>query len=113
MTHGWPGSVVEFQNVIGPLTDPDNYGASGELAFHVVCPSSRICLLWQTKDARLGHQQIAEAWNELMAQLGYSEYLAQGGDWGSIVTTAIGAQNLGQCQGIHITMPVVGQIRTP
>ena len=109
MTHGWPGSVVEFQNVIGPLIDPDNHGALGELAFHVVCPSlPGFAFSGKPKTPGWGINKIAEAWNELMAQLGYSEYLAQGGDWGSIVTTAIGAQNLGQCQGIHITMPVVG-----
>ena len=82
MTHGWPGSVVEFQNVIGPLTDPDSHGAPGELAFHVVCPSlPGFAFSGKTKDARLGHQQDCRGLNELMAQLGYSEYLAQGGDW--------------------------------
>ena len=109
MTHGWPGSIVEFQKVIGPLTDPDTHGAADAEAFHLVCPSlPGFTFSGKPQTPGWGINKIAAAWDALMVSLGYDAYLAQGGDWGSIVTTAIGAQNLGHCQGIHITMPVVG-----
>jgi pimeloyl-ACP methyl ester carboxylesterase len=84
ITHGWPGSIVEFQKVISPLTDPTAHGGDASDAFHVVCPSlpgygfsdKPVHTGWGT-----GH--IADAWAELMSRLGYSRYGAQGGDWGS------------------------------
>ena len=109
MTHGWPGSIVEFQKVISALTDPDANGTPEAEAFHLICPSlPGFAFSGKPTSPGWGINKIAEAWDELMVSLGYTQYLAQGGDWGSIVTTAIGAQNLGHCQGIHITMPVVG-----
>jgi len=109
MTHGWPGSIVEFQKVIGPLTDPEKHGGSPDDAFHLVCPSLP-GFGFSGKPTTPGWNiaRIAAAWNVLMTQLGYEKYYAQGGDWGAIVTTEIGVQNLGNCQGIHITMPIVG-----
>ena len=108
MTHGWPGSIVEFQKVIEALTDPVAHGGTAEQAFHLVCPSlPGFGFSGQPTQPGWGIEKIAEAWDELMLRLGYPQYLAQGGDWGAIVTTAIGVQNLGHCQGIHVTMPIV------
>ena len=109
MTHGWPGSVVEFHKVIGPLVDPVAYGGRAEEAFHVVCPSlPGYGFSAKPTQTGWGVERIAAAWDTLMQRLGYSRYFAQGGDWGSAVTTAIGLQNLGQCAGIHINMPNAG-----
>ena len=106
MTHGWPGSVVEFHKVIGPLVDPVAHGGRAEEAFHVVCPSlPGYGFSAKPTQTGWGVERIANAWNTLMQRLGYTRYFAQGGDWGSAVTTAIGLQNLGQCAGIHVNMP--------
>ena len=106
MTHGWPGSVVEFHKVIGPLVDPVAYGGRAEEAFHVVCPSlPGYGFSAKPTQTGWGVERIAAAWDTLMQLLGYSRYFAQGGDWGSAVTTAIGLQNLGQCAGIHSICP--------
>ena len=109
MTHGWPGSIVEFQKTIEPLTNPTAHGGTADQAFHIVCPTlPGFGFSDQPTEPGWGIEKIAQAWDELMVRLGYDQYLAQGGDWGAIVTTAIGVQNLGHCQGIHITMPIVG-----
>ena len=91
ITHGWPGSVVEFGKVIQPLTDPVAFGGSASDAFHVVCPTLP-GFGFSDKAARpgWGTQRIANVWAQLMARLGYSHYGAQGGDWGLQVTTALG-----------------------
>lgn len=105
ITHGWPGSLVEFQKVIGPLIDPPAYGGNAADAFDVVCPSlPGFGFSGKPTGTGWGVGKIAETWNALMLRLGYDAYFAQGGDWGSAVTSAIGAQNLGQCRGIHINM---------
>ncbi len=108
MTHGWPGSIVEFQKVIGPLTEPQAHGGDASDAFHLVCPTLP-GFGFSGKPTRTGWgvEKIAEAWNTLMLRLDYPAYLAQGGDWGAIVTSAIGMQNLGNCIGLHVTMPIV------
>ncbi len=108
LTHGWPGSIAEFSKVIGPLTDPVSYGGDAADAFDVVCP----CLpgfgfSGKPKSAGWGIERIASAWAELMARLGYSRYGAQGGDWGSAVTTLVGKQDPDHVAGIHLNMPVV------
>jgi epoxide hydrolase len=107
ITHGWPGSTVEFMKVIGPLTDPTAHGGDAADAFHVVAPSLP-GFGFSDKPARTGWgvERIGAAWDELMVRLGYDRYVAQGGDWGSSVTTRIGMQNLGHCAGIHINMPI-------
>ena len=113
MTHGWPGSVVEFHKVIEPLTHPDAHGGNAEDAFHVVCPSlPGYGFSDKPTKPGCGVAEIAQMWNELMLRLGYSNYVAQGGDWGSAVTTAIGLQNLGNCQAIHVNMPNAGAPKT-
>lgn len=107
MTHGWPGSVVEFQKVIGPLSDPVAHGGRSEDAFHVVCPSlPGYGFSDKPTETGWGVGRIADAWAELMARLGYDEYVAQGGDWGSMVTTCIGGQDPSHCQGIHLNMAI-------
>jgi len=107
MTHGWPGSVVEFQKVLEPLTDPRAHGGHEMDAFHVVCPSLPGYGFSDKPPGRgYGVEKIAELWDELMARLGYPQYVAQGGDWGAAVTTQIGMQNRGRCRGIHLNMPL-------
>ncbi|WP_444888467.1 epoxide hydrolase family protein [Microbulbifer sp. JMSA008] len=106
ITHGWPSSFVEFLKVIGPLTEPTQYGGSAEEAFHVVCPSlPGFAFSGKPVTTGWGIPRIAAAWDTLMHRLGYQSYLAQGGDWGRSVTTEIGIQNLGACRAIHINNP--------
>ncbi len=107
LTHGWPGSIVEFQKVLGPLSDPTAHGGSAEDAFHVVCPTLP-GFGYSGKPTTTGWniEKIAGAWNTLMVGIGYDRYYAQGGDWGSIVTSMIGVQNKGHCQAIHMNMPI-------
>jgi pimeloyl-ACP methyl ester carboxylesterase len=109
LTHGWPGSIVEFQKVIGPLSDPTAHGGSAADAFHVVCPSLP-GYGFSDKPARNGWnvQRTARAWAALMAALGYRRWVAQGGDWGAIITTIIGVQRPEGCAAIHLNMPWVG-----
>ena len=108
MTHGWPGSVVEFQKVIEPLTNPTEHGGEARDAFHVVCPSlPGYGFSDKPTETGWGVDKIGHAWAELMAQLGYDHYLAQGGDWGAMVTTCIGTQDPDHCDAIHLNMPIV------
>jgi pimeloyl-ACP methyl ester carboxylesterase len=108
LTHGWPGSVVEFHKVIGPLTDPTAHGGEAGDAFHVVCPSLP-GYGFSDKPTATGWniERIGAAWAQLMPRLGYPRYVAQGGDWGAMVTTAIAMQDAEHCLGIHLNMPVV------
>jgi len=107
MTHGWPGSIVEFVNVLGPLTAPEEHGGDVADAFHVVCPSLPGYGFSDKPSQRgCGVDRIAELWDELMLLLGYDQYFAQGGDWGAAVTTQIGVQNRGHCRGIHLNLAV-------
>ncbi len=107
ITHGWPGSIIEFQKIIGPLTDPVADGGREEDAFHLVVPSLPGFGYSDKPGAPgWGIERIAKAWNALMLGLGYTKYVAQGGDWGSIVTATIGVQNQGNCKGIHMNMPI-------
>ena len=106
MTHGWPGSIVEFRKVIEPLADPAKHGGESKDAFHLVCPAlPGYGFSSKPSEAGYGVEKIATMWNKLMLSLGYDTYFAQGGDWGSAVTTAIGMQALGNCLGIHVNMP--------
>jgi epoxide hydrolase len=105
ITHGWPGSIVEFSKVIAPLVDPVAHGGDAADAFHVVCPSLPGFGFSDKPPVKgFGVERIASCWASLMSQLGYERYAAQGGDWGSGVTTALGAQDPAHCLGIHITL---------
>ena len=105
LTHGWPGSVVEFLDVIGALTDPERFGGHAGDAFHVVIPSLP-GYGFSDKPAvpGMGIERIAQAWNELMVALGYHHYYAQGGDWGAFVTTAMGTNPPAGLLGIHVNL---------
>jgi pimeloyl-ACP methyl ester carboxylesterase len=107
VTHGWPGSIVEFHKVIGPLTDPAAHGADAADAFHVVCPSLP-GYGFSDKPSRAGWnvERIGRVWAALMARLGFERYFAQGGDWGSMVTTAVALADPEHCAGIHLNMPL-------
>jgi pimeloyl-ACP methyl ester carboxylesterase len=105
ITHGWPGSVVEFHKVIEPLTNPTAHGGDAADAFHVVCPSlPGFGFSGKPRTTGWGVDRIAASWAELMDRLGYQRYGAQGGDWGSAVTISLGAQDPEHCAGIHITL---------
>jgi len=105
LTHGWPGSIVEFLEVIGPLTDPTAHGGDAADAFHVVLPSlPGYGFSDKPTETGWGVERTARAWAALMARLGYDRYGAQGGDWGSMVTTSIAEQDPDHVAGIHINM---------
>ena len=105
LSHGWPGSVVEFLQVIEPLRDPEAHGGEPADAFHVVAPSLP-GYGWSgpTTDRGWSPSRIADAFATLMARLGYDGYIAQGGDWGSMISTCIGLQDPEHCAGIHLNM---------
>ncbi len=105
ITHGWPGSIVEFHKVIEPLTNPTAFGGRAEDAFHVVCPSlPGFGFSGKPTSTGWNRERIAKAWAVLMARLGYARYGAQGGDWGSGVTADLGHLDAVHCAGIHITL---------
>jgi pimeloyl-ACP methyl ester carboxylesterase len=107
LTHGWPGSVVEFLKVIGPLTDPTAHDGDAADAFHVVCPSlPGYAFSDKPGEPGWGVERIARAWAALMAGLGYERYGAQGGDWGTSVTTSLGQQDAEHLAGIHVVPPI-------
>jgi pimeloyl-ACP methyl ester carboxylesterase len=105
ITHGWPGSVIELLEVIGPLTDPTTHGGTPEDAFHLVLPSLP-GYGFSAEPAELGWHpgHIAQAWAELMGRLGYGRYVAQGGDQGAAVTDAMGGQAPQGLAGIHLNL---------
>jgi epoxide hydrolase len=105
MTHGWPGSVLEFRDVIGPLTDPVAHGGDAGDAFHLVIPSLP-GFGFSDKPTTTGWNidRISNAWVTLMERLGYARWAAQGGDWGASVTTALGYKAPKGLVGIHLNM---------
>jgi epoxide hydrolase len=114
ITHGWPGSIVEFHKVIGPLSDPVAHGGDAADAFHVVCPTlPGFGFSGKPAANGWGVDRIALAWARLMARLGYRRYFAQGGDWGSGITTSLGAQDAAHCAGIHITLATASRPPPP
>lgn len=107
LTHGWPGSIVEFLEAIGPLTDPPSHGGNAADAFHVVAPSlPGYAFSDKPNSTGWGIQKTARTWAKLMSRLGYDRYVAQGGDWGSMVTTSLGIQDPDHVAGIHLNMVI-------
>jgi len=105
MTHGWPGSVVEFTKVIGPLTDPRAHGGDPADAFHLVLPSiPGYGFSGPTREPGWNVAKIALAWDELMTRLGYGRYGAQGGDWGSSISRELGVSAPAHVIGVHLNM---------
>ena len=114
LTHGWPGSVIEFLEIIGPLTDPTAHDGRAEDAFHVVAPSLPGFGFSDKPSARgWNADRIARAWSELMARLGYRRYVAQGGDWGAFVTTKMAQQHPAGLAAIHLNFPQVTPDKIP
>jgi len=115
--HGWPGSIFEFVKIIGPLSDPVSYGGKAEDAFHVVCVSMPgFGFSDSPKKPGFDIRQVAETVAKLMAKLGYEKYGAQGGDWGSSVSSWLGSIDAGHVCGIHLNLVAVSPpkgMRTP
>jgi pimeloyl-ACP methyl ester carboxylesterase len=105
VTHGWPGSIVEFQEIIGPLTDPRAHGGHPADAFHLVVPSiPGYGFSGPTGETGWNVRRVATAWAELMRRLGYHRYGAQGGDWGSAISRDLGVVDSDHVVGLHVNM---------
>lgn len=108
MTHGWPGSVIEFLYCVEPLVDPTSHGAPASDAFHLVIPSlPGYGFSGKPRERGWNVKRIAKAWHVLMQRLGYERYVAQGGDWGAVITTALGIERPPGLVGIHLNFPLV------
>ena len=106
VNHGWPGSIVEQLKIIDPLTDPTAHGASAADAFHVVIPSMPgYGFSGKPTSTGWGPERMGRAWAELMTRLGYTRYVAQGGDWGAFVVDQMGLQAPAGLLAIHTNMP--------
>ncbi len=106
LTHGWPGSILEFVNTIGPLTDPTSFGGHAEDAFDVVIPSiPGYGFSGIPAELGWGPERVGRAWDVLMKRLGYDSYVSQGGDHGSVISDAMGRLAPAGLLGIHLTMP--------
>jgi len=108
ITHGWPGSVIELLKIVEPLTNPTAHGGTAADAFDVVIPSlPGYGYSGKPRDTGWGPDRIARAWTELMSRLGYTRYVAQGGDWGAVITDVLAVQAPPGLIGIHSNMPGV------
>ena len=103
ITHGWPGSIVEFMDIIGPLTDPRAHGGDPADAFHVIAPSiPGFAFSGATRETGWDMARVARAWAELMSRLGYERYGAQGGDTGSVISPMLGGIDSEHVVGVHV-----------
>jgi pimeloyl-ACP methyl ester carboxylesterase len=106
ISHGWPGSIVELLSVIEPLTDPTAHGGDAADAFHLVIPSlPGYGFSGRPTEPGWGPDRIGLAWDALMRRLGYDHYVAQGGDWGAVISEAMGRQAPASVAGIHVNLP--------
>lgn len=106
LTHGWPGSIFELLKVVGPLTDPTAHGGRAEDAFHLVLPTyPGYGFSGKPKNGDWAPPHVAKAWHELMLRLGYKKYVAQGGDWGAIISELLAIQAPAGLLGVHTNMP--------
>jgi pimeloyl-ACP methyl ester carboxylesterase len=111
LTHGWPGSIVEFLDVIGPLSDPRAHGGDAADAFHLVIPSiPGYGFSGPTRDAGWTADRVARAWVELLRRLGYDRYGVQGGDWGALISPAVGRADPDHVVGVHVNAATFGFI---
>jgi pimeloyl-ACP methyl ester carboxylesterase len=109
VTHGWPGSIAEFTKIIGPLTDPAAHGGAAEDAFHVVMPSiPGFAFSEKPREPGFSPARIAGLFVKLMERLGYARYGAQGGDWGSIISSQIALADPARVAGLHLNMCISG-----
>ena len=114
LTHGWPSSIVDFIKLIGPLTDPVAHGGRIEDSFDVVIPSlPGFGFSGKPTETGWNVDRIASAWTELMRRLGYTRWAAHGGDWGSVVTTMMGAMQPDGLVGIHLNTPYAFPVTIP
>jgi epoxide hydrolase len=114
LTHGWPGSIVEFLDVVEPLTHPEDHAGAAADAFHVIAPSlPGYGFSEPTRTTGWDVPRVAGAFVELMARLGYARYVAQGGDWGAQVATYIGVIDPEHCAAIHLNMPIGARPEEP
>ncbi len=105
LIHGWPGSIVEFLEIIDPLCEPEKYGNNNEVCFDIIAPSIPGFAFSGKPENPIGPRKIASIFNKLMTEkLGYKKYVAQGGDWGSAISTWLGFDHSKNCKGIHINM---------
>jgi epoxide hydrolase len=114
LTHGWPGSIVEFLDVVPPLSDPDAHGGQSRDSFHVVAPSlPGYGFSEPPRTQGWDIRRIAHGFTELMSRLGYARYGAQGGDWGAQVTTRMGVYDPEHCVALHLNMPIGSSPQDP
>ena len=114
LIHGWPGSIVEFLEIIDPLCEPEKYGNNNEVCFDIIAPSIPGFAFSGKPENPIGPRRIASIFNKLMTEkLGYEKYVAQGGDWGSAISTWLGFDHSKNCKGIHINMLPVRHIDGP
>jgi epoxide hydrolase len=114
VTHGWPGSINEFLDVIGPLVNPTQHGGSAKDAFHLVIPSlPGYGFSDRPSQSGWNHERTAAAWGTLMARLGYAKWIAQGGDWGSLITHTMARQGVKGLIAAHSNFPLVAPAQLP